>query len=111
MKTPEEIEKLAELYVWGGIYLTETEKQQTEIAYMSGYNQCQEDMADKKYTEKQILRAIDLATQVYEKKDGNVVYAGAMSAQNILTTLETEKYTNPEGLPYKEFPPKKQDNE
>jgi hypothetical protein len=47
MKTQEEIEKLAELYVWGGIYLTETEKQQTEIAYMSGYKQCQEDMANK----------------------------------------------------------------
>ena len=51
MKTQEEIEQLAEQYVWGGVYLTEQEKQQTEIAYMSGYIQCQKDMADKKYTE------------------------------------------------------------
>ena len=103
MKTQEEIEQLAKekcTTLYNGFF-----------GYIQGYTQCQEDMADKKYTEKQILRAIDLATQVYEKKDGNVVYAGAMSAQNILTTLETEKYTNPEGLPYKEFPPKKQDNE
>ena len=56
MKTKEEIEQLAEQYVWGGVYLTEQEKQQTEIAYMSGYTQCQEDMADKKYTEADMLK-------------------------------------------------------
>lgn len=61
MKTQEEIEQLAELYVWGGVYLTEQEKQQTEIAYMSGYTQCQEDMADKKYTEEDLREAISLA--------------------------------------------------
>lgn len=44
MKSKEEIEQLAEQYVWGGIYLTKQEKQQTEIAYMNGYTQCQEDM-------------------------------------------------------------------
>ena len=44
MKTKEEIEQIAEQYVWGGVYLTEQEKQQTEIAYMTGYNQRQEDM-------------------------------------------------------------------
>ena len=106
MKTQEEIEQLAEQYInkyTGDHYVY--------CAYVDAYTQCQEDMADKKYTEKQILRAIDLATQVYEKKDGKIIYAGAMSAQNILTTLETEKYTNPEELPYKEWPPKKQDNE
>jgi hypothetical protein len=46
MKTKEEIEQLAELYTQDGIYLSESEKQQTEIAYMTGYTQCQEDMAD-----------------------------------------------------------------
>jgi hypothetical protein len=46
MKTKEEIEQLAELYTQDGIYLSESEKQQTEIAYMTGYIQCQEDMAD-----------------------------------------------------------------
>ena len=47
MKTKQEIEKLAEQYTQDGIYLSDSEKQQTEIAYMSGYNQCQEDMAVK----------------------------------------------------------------
>jgi len=47
MKSKEEIEQLAELYTQDGIYLSESEKQQTEIAYMTGYTQCQEDMDDK----------------------------------------------------------------
>ena len=37
MKSKEEIEQLAELYTQDGIYLSESEKQQTEIAYMTGY--------------------------------------------------------------------------
>ena len=45
MKTQEEIEQLAEQYTQDGIYLSDSEKQQTEIAYMTGYIQCQEDMA------------------------------------------------------------------
>jgi hypothetical protein len=52
MKTKEEIEQLAELYTQDGIYLSESEKQQTEIAYMTGYTQCQEDMADKEAQDK-----------------------------------------------------------
>jgi len=44
MKTNKEIEKLAKQYVLGGVYLSEQEKQQTEIAYMTAYSQCQEDM-------------------------------------------------------------------
>ena len=43
-----DVEKKAELYVWGGVYLTEQEKQQTEIAYMTGYNQALEDNKEKK---------------------------------------------------------------
>jgi hypothetical protein len=62
MKTQEEIEQLAELYTQDGIYLSESEKQQTEIAYMTGYTQCQEDMADKKYTEEDIKKAIFLSS-------------------------------------------------
>ena len=56
MKPIEEIEQLAEQYTQDGIYLSDSEKQQTEIAYMTGYNQCQEDMADKKYTEEDMLK-------------------------------------------------------
>ena len=44
MKTQEKIEQLAEQYTQDGIYLSDSEKQQTEIAYMIGYKQCQEDM-------------------------------------------------------------------
>ena len=47
MKTKKEIEQLAEKYTQDGIYLSDSEKQQTEIAYMTGYTQCQEDMAHK----------------------------------------------------------------
>jgi len=31
-----ELEEAAEIYVWGGIYLSEAEKQQTEIAFIAG---------------------------------------------------------------------------
>lgn len=47
MKTKEEIEQLAEQYTQDGIYLSDSEKQQTEIAYMTGYKQCQEDMFEE----------------------------------------------------------------
>jgi hypothetical protein len=69
MKTKEEIEQLAELYVWGGIYLSEQEKQQTEIAYMTGYTQCQEDNKNKKYTEEDMLKAIEKARDIFDGKD------------------------------------------
>ena len=51
-----DVEKKAELYVWGGVYLSEQEKQQTEIAYMTGYNQALEDNKEKKYTEEDIRK-------------------------------------------------------
>ena len=44
MKTQEEIDQLAKQYTQDGIYLSDSEKQQTEIAYMTGYTQCQEDI-------------------------------------------------------------------
>ena len=51
-----DVERKAELYVWGRVYLTEQEKQQTEIAYMTGYNQAIQDNKDKKYTEEDLKR-------------------------------------------------------
>lgn len=50
MKTQEEIEQLAEKYAfnrWGD----ETLEKEAKFSYTYGYTQCQEDMADKKYTE------------------------------------------------------------
>ena len=49
-----DVENKAELYVWGGVYLTEQEKQQTKIAYMTGYNQALEDNKEKKYTKEDV---------------------------------------------------------
>jgi len=56
MKTQEEIEKLAEEWFenanterWGGEVL----------GYIEGYFQCQEDNADKKYTEDDIYMALE----------------------------------------------------
>ena len=55
MKGKEEIEYLAEEYADG--YSME-EAHASYIAFQDGYTQCQEDMADKKYTEKDMLKAI-----------------------------------------------------
>ena len=69
MKSKEEIEQLAELYVWGGVYLSEQEKQQTEIAYMTGYSQCQEDMANEIEELKEIIRSIVKEYNSLNKQD------------------------------------------
>jgi ribosomal protein L20 len=53
MKSKEEIEQLAERYADG--YSTE-EAHASYIAFQDGYTQCQEDMADKKYTEDDMLK-------------------------------------------------------
>ena len=53
-----DVEKKAELYVWGGVYLSEQEKQQTEIAYMTGYNQALADNKGKKYTEEDVISIV-----------------------------------------------------
>ena len=53
MKTDEEIEQLADQY-W-------SKQPYNEDAYVVGYTQCQEDMANKKYTEEDLREAISLA--------------------------------------------------
>ena len=62
MKSKEEIEQLAEQYLWGKIFLTKKDKYQTEIAYMSGYKQCQQDI------DKQLKKAIEYG---YELRNNN----------------------------------------
>ena len=52
MKTREEIEELAEKH-----YTQITLSQRT--AFKLGYTQCQEDMADKKYTEEDLITAVN----------------------------------------------------
>jgi hypothetical protein len=55
MKTKEEIEQLA-FKTYGDTLL--------KGSFIHGYTQCQEDMADKKYTEEDIREAIDMARQL-----------------------------------------------
>ena len=61
MKTQEEIEQLAEQY-WD-------KQPYNEDAYVVGYTQCQEDMADKKYTELQLRFFADELIKGIEEKN------------------------------------------
>ena len=56
MKTQEEIEQLAEQYIKDN-----TGDHYVYCGFIEGYTQCQEDMTDKKYTEKQLLDAMSFA--------------------------------------------------
>jgi hypothetical protein len=62
MKTKEEIEQLAEQY-WD-------KQPYNEDAYVVGYTQCQQDMVDKKYTEEDIKKAIELARETESVRRG-----------------------------------------
>ena len=62
MKTQKEIEQLAEQY-WD-------KQPYNEDAYVIGYTQCQEDMVDKKYTEEDIKKAIELARETESVRRG-----------------------------------------
>jgi chromosome condensin MukBEF complex kleisin-like MukF subunit len=67
MKTQEEIKQLAEKH-----YTQITLSQRT--AFKLGYTQCQEDMADKKYTEGDILFAfVHGGTKFEENKDADTL--------------------------------------
>ena len=66
MKTKEEIEQLADKWLaetpikeWGG----------AENGYIKGYTQCQQDMADKKYTELQLRFFADELIKGIEEKN------------------------------------------
>ena len=63
MRSKEEIEQLANKYSSLGqaAGLSNREYTLENIAYRRGYEQCQEDMADKKYTEEDLRNAIDMA--------------------------------------------------
>lgn len=54
MKTKEEIEQLAEKFSFG---CSADDAHASYFAFIQGYTQCQEDMADKKYTEEDMLKA------------------------------------------------------
>jgi hypothetical protein len=87
MKTKEEIEQLAEK----AIPLSNENIDYVEFAnhdrkqWVNGYTQCQEDMADKKYTEGDILFAfVHGGTKFEENKDVTVLAKNFKELKNSL---------------------------
>lgn len=72
MKTKEEIEQMALEYsnIGKEAGLNHKEYNLEKIAFIKGYTQCQEDMADKKYTKEDMLKAINLARKTIVNKWG-----------------------------------------
>ena len=71
MKTQKEIEKLAEQRFpinqnSRNSLLVDSGRQR---GFEEGYTQCQQDMADKKYTEEDMLKAIEKARDIFDGKD------------------------------------------
>jgi hypothetical protein len=66
MKTKEEIEYLAANLANPNVCKTTN--------WIEGYAQCQEDMADKKYTEEDVINLMFMATRWDTFKDGDVEY-------------------------------------
>jgi len=93
MKTKEEIEQLAEIRFPNdtpvGLRLyTSTYKQR---GFVEGYTQCQEDMADKKYTEGDILFAfLHGGTKFEENKDITVLAKNFKELKNSLNKQDNE---------------------
>jgi hypothetical protein len=75
MKTQEEIEQLADQY-WD-------KQPYNEDAFVKGYNQCQKDMVDKKYTEEDLRGAYRWGTNVRQgtSKDFNE-YVDSLNKQD-----------------------------
>jgi queuine/archaeosine tRNA-ribosyltransferase len=71
MKSKEEIEKSANEFSKDYIKTTNNSILQSsfklEVGYIKGYTQCQEDMADKKYTEEDIRKAFNWQRKTIEQ--------------------------------------------
>ena len=76
MKTQKEIEQLAEKEMMG---------MEGRFGFVAGYEKCQEDMADKKYTEGDILFAfLHGGTKFEENKDVTVLAKNFKELKNSL---------------------------
>ena len=79
MKTKEQIEQLAEKdfndrQECGHYELADLKSRDYYYdGFINGYNQCQEDMTDKKYTEEDLHTILRLRKQWYSHTDKNVV--------------------------------------
>lgn len=75
MKSKEDIEQLAEqLYPKPFNPDSILQLKGYREAYTKGYTKCQEDMADKKYTEEDVINLMFMATRWDTFKDGDVEY-------------------------------------
>ena len=82
MKTKEEIEQLAEKEMMG---------MEGRFGFEAGYEKCQEDMADKKYTEGDILFAfVHGGTKFEENKDVTVLAKNFKELKNSLNKQDNE---------------------
>ncbi len=72
MKTQEEIEQSAKKEY--GDNLHNPFFTAAPMGYIKGYTQCQEDMADKKYTKEDVINLMFMATRWDTFKDGDVEY-------------------------------------
>ena len=72
MKTQEEIEQLAESKI--NCEFMSPKWAMYKKGYIKGYTQCQEDMADKKYTEEDMLKAFEKGALYGSTKNGNTHY-------------------------------------
>ncbi len=76
MKTKEEIEQLAEKEMMG---------MEGRFGFEAGYEKCQEDMADKKYTEEDMLFAfVHGGTKFEENKDADTLAKNFKELKNSL---------------------------
>lgn len=73
MKTREEIEQLANEWAVNNAEISFAENSSLNKGYIKGYTQCQEDMADKKYTEEDLHTILRLRKEWYSHTDKNVV--------------------------------------
>ena len=88
MKTKEEIKQLAETEYGTEIgsirgsnpYDLEADRKN---GFIKGYNQCQEDMADKKYTEKDVINALH-SVELKNNKDYSKIFEGMKDYFNVL---------------------------
>ena len=73
MKSKEEIEQLAFLeyprLINDPYNPMEDDNTYERQIWIDAYTQCQEDMADKKYTEEDMLKAIEKARDIFDGKD------------------------------------------
>ena len=82
MKTKEEIEQLAEKEMMG---------MEGRFGFVAGYEKCQEDMADKKYTEEDMLFAfVHGGTKFEENKDADTLAKNFKELKNSLNKQDNE---------------------